>query len=362
MKMLKKSVLFLPYRLKKVLCAVSLVLCLALGLLPAVAAVAADTKEADAQTSAAEAAEAEEADAGKTWMSGLPDDRAISAISIPGTHGSGARFVAPSLFRKAQKQSLAEQMDSGFRYFDISLSVQERQKKGKKDRLIFTEDGKTCRKSRNPFAGPLTFTSAAKTAYAFLDENPSETLIFCLDDDDRTDDAASFKALLLEEVKDNSDRWYTENDIPELGTVRGKIVLANRFQTTLEAAVGVFGLNLDWADQDNEEPVDLPYAQTMINGTDHLWVQDRHRYNVAQKWDAVTDTLSNCEAGADTLSLNFLSTKGSSALGRPSYFAKRLNGKLLEEPLTAGTCYGVIVFDFGTAELARKVYETNGTL
>ena len=83
---------------------------------------------------------------------------------------------------------------------------------------------------------------------------------------------------------------------------------------------------------------------------------------MAQKWDAVTDTLSNCEAGADTLSLNFLSTKGSSALGRPSYFAKRLNGKLLEEPLTAGTCYGVIVFDFGTAELARKVYETNGTL
>ena len=80
---------------------------------------------------------------------------------------------------------------------------------------------------------------------------------------------------------------------------------------------------------------------------------------MAQKWDAVTDTFENCQADEETISLNFVSTRGSSSFGSHRYYSYRLNQKLNDYDLTVGTSYGIVVVDYGTAKLARHIFEVN---
>ena len=105
--------------------------------------------------------------------------------------------------------------------------------------------------------------------------------------------------------------------------------------------------------------MDVPYVNSMINDTEQLWVQDRYKYNVETKWDAVEDDLENCQASSDTFSLNFTSTSGSGFLSHPKGYAKYINQQLLDYDLAQGVCYGVIIVDYGTQEIAEHIYETN---
>ena len=97
----------------------------------------------------------------------------------------------------------------------------------------------------------------------------------------------------------------------------------------------------------------------MINEDEQLWVQDRYRYNVENKWEAFLDDLQNCQADESTFSLNFASTSGSGYASHPKGSAKTINGKLLKTELTPGVSYGILIVDFGTRKLAEHIYRTN---
>ena len=141
-----------------------------------------------------------------------------------------------------------------------------------------------------------------------------------------------------------------------LSDARGRIVLATRFSDA--AATDMMGLNMQWAEQDNNTPIDIPYELYVYNNY-RAWIQDRYKYNVEDKYEAIVDGLENCEADENTLFLNFVSTSGDGKIGHPRGYANTLNELLMEYQLKDDTSYGIIIVDFGNKDLARHIYYTN---
>ena len=63
------------------------------------------------------------------------------------------------------------------------------------------------------------------------------------------------------------------------------------------------------------------------------------------------------EKGRRELQVNFLSTTGDAAYGHPYYTAKKLNAKLMSDD--SPELSGWVIVDFGTAEIAEKIYGYN---
>ncbi|MBQ2578824.1 MAG: hypothetical protein II571_05345 [Lachnospiraceae bacterium] len=284
------------------------------------------------------------------WMGELSDELPLSSISIPGTHDSCSQYITPKYFLRCQNTGIREQLEMGYRYLDIRVAVEEAEC-GNTLKLIHAFGD--CRKDKSWFSEKLYIDDVLKEVYAFLEEHPTETVIFCVKPENEDDDPTEVSALMNGWILQDSEYWFTENRIPELGEVRGRVVYASRFKHHEQ------GMNFYWQDQGNKEAVDIPYSVSMINTGERLWVQDRYKYNNELKWDAFTDDLGNCQANEDTFSLNFLSTSGSGTFSHPKQYAGVLNDKFKNYELTEDTCYGVLIFDFADAELAQQVIATN---
>ncbi len=291
------------------------------------------------------------------WMAEIPDDTPVSCITIPGTHDSASNFIFPGYFLKCQNTSIKEQLENGYRYLDIRLSLDE--SKDGTVRLKFIHNFGTCKKESGLFKDALYLEDVLEWVYAFLEDHPTETVIFCVKDEGKNDDPASFESLFFDTIDENPDMWYTKNMIPDLSEVRGKIILATRFPDANDEGDLRTGLNFRWEEQNSKEVVELPYVQSMINDDQALWVQDRFKYNVDNKIDAFMDDLDNCQADENTFSLNFSSTSGSGTLSHPKGYAQVINKAVLERELESGTAYGVLIIDFATKELAQHIYSAN---
>lgn len=283
------------------------------------------------------------------WMAELDGSLPLTMVNLPGTHDSAARFITPGYFLRDQDTSLSRQLENGFRYLDIRVALEE--KKGEQH-LILVHKFAKCRVTDAVFATPLTFADAVDAATLFLDEHPSETVIFCVKPERSKDDAALVVSLIEQTVRSDPERWYTDNAVPTLDQVRGKIVLCRRFDSAL-------GLDFNWDDQGDPTVLAESAAAHTVSDTVTLYVQDRYHYSVEDKWNAVRATLENCRADENTFSLNLLST-AQGKLPHPRGFAKKLNALFTDWQPEQGSRYGVVLFDFGTPALARKVIETNG--
>lgn len=287
------------------------------------------------------------------WMKNVADDKYISEISIPGTHNSCARNVFLGYAMRCQKTDIDEQLENGYRYLDFRVALQD---KGGKSAIKMVHKFSNCHVSGNIFSDYLYFDDAVAKVYKFLDEHPSETVIINIKIEDDDHSVSDIENLLVDEFKEHSDYWYTDSTIPTLQEVRGKIVLATRYED--EAATGMMGLNMIWAEQDNTTPSDIPY-DLYVNGDFRLWVQDRFKYDVEDKYEALVDGFENCEADDSTMFLNFASTSGDGPIGHPYGYAKTLNNLLAEYELKSNTSYGIVIVDFGTPNLARHIYYSN---
>ncbi|KAI0014288.1 PLC-like phosphodiesterase [Xylariaceae sp. FL0662B] len=152
------------------------------------------------------------------WMRELRDEYPLSALSIPGTHNSPTCHVAlPSV--RCQAVGVREQLDNGVRFFDVRVNVNS----GSSDMTLVH--------SAFPISltGNKYFKDMLHVIYAFLDANPSETLIMSVKREGTgkgTDQQLS--RILKERFYEDGRRWYTEPRIPRLGEARGKIVLLRR--------------------------------------------------------------------------------------------------------------------------------------
>lgn len=290
------------------------------------------------------------------WMAEIEDDVSLSEISIPGTHDTCTQYVSLGYIFQCQDTGIVQQLENGYRYMDMRIVIGE---KDGEEALVMKHNFASCKTGKSPFASKLYFQDVAKDVVTFLEQHPTETVILCMKAENGEDSVKTVQKLLYEIIEEKSDYWYLENRIPTMSEVRGKIVLATRFEDALELGEERRGLCFAWEDQGEKEVVDIPYVQSQINQEERLWVQDRYNYDTEDKIEAVVDNLENCQTSEDTFLLNFASTSGSGAVGHPKKYATAINNYLLEYEWQEQTCYGVVVVDFATEPLARCIYETN---
>lgn len=157
------------------------------------------------------------------WMRWVPDSVPLSSLSIPGTHDSMAHYGGP--LAQTQTMRLAQQLRAGIRTIDIRARHEQ-------DTFVLYH-GIVYQK-----AG---FSDVLKACNAFLDQNPSETILLWLSADgvptpvDLNCTRQYYET--FERYRDESGlggRIYIPNSVPSvqlpLGQVRGKIVIIQGFR------------------------------------------------------------------------------------------------------------------------------------
>ena len=159
----------------------------------------------------------------ESWMSKLKNETPLSALSIPGTHNSPTHYTAlPSV--RCQSVSVKEQLNNGVRFLDIRVQP-ENPDNASKDGLILVHSAFPV-----SLTGSKYFRGLIDHVFAFLDANPSETVIISLKREGvgkSTDQQLS--KILHDHYATDPERWFTENRIPTLGETRRKIVIVRRF-------------------------------------------------------------------------------------------------------------------------------------
>ena len=182
---------------------------------------------------------------GTNWMSGIPGDRLLSEINIPGTHDTmcknvwcyhafGSEYEYSAL---TQGLTLKEQLAAGVRLLDLRLTNET---KG-----LNTYDENNLRLCHGSYkvldldllyfcldddGYVITFQSVMSTIVRFLREHPSETVIITLKSeyDNKESDGSAVLKRIKEILKDYDSYIYMEDRMPTLREVRGKaVVLAN---------------------------------------------------------------------------------------------------------------------------------------
>jgi 1-phosphatidylinositol phosphodiesterase len=149
-----------------------------------------------------------------SWMSVVADQTSIAAISIPGTHDSGATQEQVAGTAKCQNLSITDQLNVGVRYLDIR-----------------------CRHIDNAFAihhgaiyQNLNFNDVLNACINFLNSHPTETIIMSVKEEHTpSNNTRSFEQTFDAYVQQNPAKWDLGNNIPTLGSIRGKIRLLRRF-------------------------------------------------------------------------------------------------------------------------------------
>jgi len=270
------------------------------------------------------------------WMSVLADQNSIAAISIPGTHDSGAMIEPVAGTAKCQNLSIADQLNAGVRYLDIR-----------------------CRHIDNAFAihhgaiyQNLNFNDVLNACINFLNSHPSEAIIMSVKEEHTpSNNTRSFEQTFDTYVQQNPGKWDLGNNIPTLGSIRGKIRLLRRFSGASPKGIDATA----WADNTTFD---------INNAAANLKVQDFYNVNdVNTKWTRI-ETLLN-EAKNDTsnkLYLNYASGYKAGIFSIPSIptVSNSVNPKITTffTNNTHGR-FGVIPLDFVDANRSQLIVNTN---
>jgi hypothetical protein len=149
------------------------------------------------------------------WMAGVSDSTPLNLMSLPGTHETCAHRGGESA--ECNNLSLADQLNSGLRVFDI--------------RLRHFQDTFPIHHGR--VFQDLNFTRDVRdVCQAFLAKNPSETIVLIIKKEyTEAEIHSTFEQLFRSCLAGSEDFWYLDNTIPTLGQVRRKIVLIRRFNS-----------------------------------------------------------------------------------------------------------------------------------
>ena len=285
------------------------------------------------------------------WMADVPDERLLSAMVIPGSHDTATQYAQLSFITRCQALSVGDQLAAGTRYLDVRLGADN-------GRLKLMHGFTNCKEGPYPWSPVLYLDAVLKQCTDFLDAHPTECILFAVKHEHGDEDAQEIARLLDAAFAPYSAYLLDTEQIPALGSARGKIVLFRRYGTAALAPNNGFtaehpGIPLIWDDQAGTAFITPTYAEKM-NGGYALRVQDRYKYDVETKWAAFSEGL-----GGGDLCLDFLSTTGKLAYGHPYYFAKKLNRRLESADLTKAAGGAVIIVDFISAKTASKIYTEN---
>lgn len=278
------------------------------------------------------------------------DDILLSEINLVGTHDSATAFVSCENLARCQDKTIPEQLSMGVRILDIRLW-----KKGKNFYLVhsiancYTDSAKKER---------LAFDDILFLCKKFLSENPGEILILSIKQDRGIQNKKFFEHFYNKYIKGDEKSWYLENEIPTLGSCRGKLVLMRRCKIKKNFRKR-FSCGLDfsyWKDQKKDRGKGA--LKVALSKTQCAFVQDRYALEKTEKWfSSAKPFLDSCKTDKNTIAVHFLSTSIRKETLVP--VAEFINGKFMEYEMPKERALGWIFVDFPTGELCDKIINSN---
>ena len=291
-----------------------------------------------------------------SWMKKINNNTLISCINLPGTHDSCTCCVQFPFISKCQNMTIKEQLNAGIRYLDIRV-----EKDGEKLKLV--HDIADCKNPQKP-KEKLYLDTVINDCRTFLSKNPSETILLSFKRDDGVSAEEAFD-VFFDNHLENNPVWYTENRIPAIGEVRGKIVLINRdnIDKTNEKYTDFnTGINLsNWVYQ--KENTERIYESAELLGRDGTLtgkafiIQDLYGLTPQKKWDLAVFPFVKNPPEAESIVITFFSC--SSPFYNPKRSAKFINKKLKNTTLRKAKKYGWIIMDYPTEKFIKKVVNSN---
>ena len=268
------------------------------------------------------------------WMAALDDEARLNALTLPGTHDSGALHSIADVAGKCQSLSVREQLKIGVRFLDIRLQLVDNEL-----RVVHS------------FVDQLTtFEDVLADLIHFIRENESEFLIVSIKEDasPKGSDipfAEAVEAMLLAYEEVSGARALPET----VGAARGAIHIVARYK---DASIGLPCYD-GWEDD-----------AAFVLGD--VYIQDNYRVADAEEKIAdVRSTYAVARAQTHALVLNYTSCYLESCFppiyaGLPAHAINRDTHSAMADTSEDGPL-GVLVCDFITAELAEAIIGRNFT-
>lgn len=269
------------------------------------------------------------------WMASIKDETCISEISIPGTHDSCALYEPVHPSAKCQNYTIKDQLEMGVRFLDI------------RGVALINKIGVV----HGPIYQARKLDYILDECYSFLEENPTETIIMSVKEDFSLGGSGKkFNSLVEKYISERSDRWFTENRLPLLGEVRGKIVLFNRYNRDSDLGIST----AKWIDNESFKNIQQSFS---------LHVQDYyHIEKVEDKWEqaeALFEECLACKNRSENLYVNFMSGY-TGIIPNIVEVADEMTVKFTDYMDRSGDgCYGIVLFDFASSDLCSSLIEKN---
>lgn len=284
-------------------------------------------------------------DFSKNWMSYLDDTKKLTELTIPGTHDT-CTYRVSGLYQ-CQTMNLETQFKNGVRFWDIRLKV--------KDGKIYAYHGTKYL--------DITFDNILTTSAILLRQFPSECIIMSISHEENQDNEELYQKL-WPIIKD-LNYWYTEDRVPKIAEVRGKIVLIRRFiaPDDLDFPVGINAYG-EWPKNSTKRWENSSNVKFTVQDEykGYLSINKEKKFN-----NYVKPVLNEAKNNNDSLFINFTSgtVDGGGSVFFPPKSLAEVTNKLLLDYLSDNTTghYGIIPMDFPEIprdkELINRLFSFN---
>ena len=266
-----------------------------------------------------------------SWMADLDDAREIYALSIPGTHDSGALYSIADIYGKCQGLSIKEQLKAGVRFLDIRLRLVNDE--------LYVYHSFVEQKTR--------FQSVLSDMVSFLKEHPTEFLIVSFKEEmEPIGSTKAFSDALEELLFIYPDSVSMDRSFPEtIGNARGKIHVLARYKN---ASLGV--------------KCDRGWQNDATFVLEKMLIQDNYEVqSTEEKIRDIENALQKAEETKHALVINYASCYLSSGFppGYAALPAQEINPYLIKKMRSSGGAAGILVCDFMTSDLAGAIIGRN---
>ncbi|MCD7722824.1 MAG: phosphatidylinositol-specific phospholipase C domain-containing protein [Clostridiales bacterium] len=287
------------------------------------------------------------------WLQEIDGSCDLLSLNIPGTHDAATKYVWFSYISKTQNLTVMQQLALGVRALDIRVE-------SRGQRLKMVHGIAKAFNTRNKLSHQMDLADVLSQCYAFLRENPGETIIFQFKNDSNKENEKCFNNLFYTYIKGNEDKWYLKNDIPALDMARGKIYLIRRCKMEKKAEFTDLNTGLDFSHwQEQIDAVPEPLVLKAGEGLSKTFiVQDRYKYPPRERWsDCISPFLDKAKPFSGEYIIDYLSTAG--GLKGPKRNAAYINARFMEKSLKIGCYYGTVYCDFPDRALVEKIINLN---
>ncbi len=188
------------------------------------------------------------------WMGALPSHLRLDALTIPGTHDSGA--TRGGTWVTCQEMTIAEQLAAGVRHLDIRVRLH----------------GGRFGVHHGRWHQGITLDDVLADCRAFLAEHPTETVLLSLKQEFRPRETVAVASEWARLRARCTDLLLDGRRTPQLGEARGRVVVVTR------------------------DPAFSGLEQSSWEVHDQWQVHSREFWT-SSKWPAVTDHLRRARAG-----------------------------------------------------------------